>query len=77
MVERSSVNPTQSFTDYRVGIDAPGEYKVLLTSDEARFAGHSRIDLNGRYFTTPMEWNGRRNFLQVYAPARTVLVLGL
>ncbi|KAK8864536.1 hypothetical protein IAR55_001786 [Kwoniella newhampshirensis] len=52
-------------------------FNFVLTSDEARFAGHARIDMNGRYFTTPMEWNGRRNFLQVYTPARTVLVLGL
>ncbi|WVR06915.1 hypothetical protein IAU60_003951 [Kwoniella sp. DSM 27419] len=70
-------HPTNSFTDYRVGVDQPGEYKVVLSSDEKKFGGHERIDLNGRYFTQPMEWNGRRNFLQVYTPARTVLVLGL
>nr|XP_018262818.1 1,4-alpha-glucan-branching enzyme [Kwoniella dejecticola CBS 10117]OBR84976.1 1,4-alpha-glucan-branching enzyme [Kwoniella dejecticola CBS 10117] len=67
----------QSFADYRVGVETPGEYKVVLTSDEKKFGGHERIDLNGRYFTTPMEWNGRKNWLQVYAPSRTVLVLGL
>jgi len=67
----------QSFTDYRVGVDAPGEYKVALSSDESRFGGHDRIDLQGKYFTTPMEWNGRRNWLQVYIPSRTALVLTL
>jgi len=46
-------------------VDAPGEYKVILSSDEKKFGGHERIDLNGRYFTTPMEWNGRNNWLQV------------
>ena len=60
-----SVHPTDSFTDYRIGVDAPGEYKVILSSDEQKFGGHERIDLNGRYFTTPMEWNGRNNWLQV------------
>nr|WVH01980.1 1,4-alpha-glucan-branching enzyme [Naematelia aurantialba] len=89
-------HPSNSFVDYRVGVDTPGEYKVVLTSDEKRFGGHERIDLNGRYFTTPMSWNGRSNWLQVgesldepahesttdhilkvYAPNRTVLVLGL
>ncbi|WVQ80844.1 1,4-alpha-glucan-branching enzyme [Cryptococcus sp. DSM 104549] len=70
-------NPTQSFTDYRVGVDVAGEYKVILSSDEGKFGGHNRIDLNGRYFTTPLEWNGRKNWLQVYTPARTALVLGL
>jgi 1,4-alpha-glucan branching enzyme len=82
------VHPTNSFTDYRVGVDSPGEYKVILTSDERRFGGHDRIDLNGKYLTTPMEWNNRKNWLQVlrsilvklteqvYTPSRTVLVLG-
>jgi len=66
----------KSFTDYRVGVEVPGDYKVVLSSDEKRFGGHDRIDMNGKYFTTPMEWNGRKNWLQVYSPARTVLVLG-
>ena len=85
----NSVHPTNSYTDYRVGVDTPGEYSVKLSSDEKRFGGHDRIDLNGHYFTTPMEWNGRRNWLQVflqvsqrsdvqvYSPTRTALVLGL
>jgi 1,4-alpha-glucan branching enzyme len=75
-----------------VGVEAPGEYKVVLSSDEKRFGGHDRIDIAGRYFTTPMEWNGRMNWLQVscpvhtireiakhqvYTPARTALILGL
>ncbi|WWC70138.1 1,4-alpha-glucan-branching enzyme [Kwoniella pini CBS 10737] len=67
----------QSFADYRVGVETPGEYKVILSSDEKKFGGHERIDLAGRYFTTPMEWNGRKNWVQVYSPSRTVLVLGL
>jgi len=70
-------HPTQSFVDYRVGVDVPGKYKVILNSDEKRFGGHERIAMNGEYFTTPMEWNGRRNWVQVYSPCRTVLVLGL
>ena len=72
-----TVHPTNSFTDYRVGVDTAGEYKVVLSSDEKRFGGHDRVDIGGKYFTTPMEWNGRKNWLQVYAPCRTVLVLGL
>jgi 1,4-alpha-glucan branching enzyme len=59
------VHPTQSFVDYRVGVDVPGKYKVILNSDEKRFGGHERIAMNGEYFTTPMEWNGRRNWVQV------------
>ncbi|TDL29811.1 glycoside hydrolase [Rickenella mellea] len=69
-------HPTQSFADYRVGIEEAGEYHVVLSSDEKRFGGFDRVDLSGKYFTTPMEWNGRKNWLQVYIPTRTCLVLG-
>ncbi|KAF8332770.1 glycoside hydrolase superfamily [Cantharellus anzutake] len=69
-------HPTQSFADYRVGVEEPGEYHVVLSSDEKRFGGFDRIDLNGKYLTTPLGWNNRKNFLQVYIPLRTCLVLG-
>ncbi|CCM04879.1 uncharacterized protein FIBRA_07073 [Fibroporia radiculosa] len=69
-------NATQSFTDYRVGVEEPGEYHVVLTSDEKRFGGFDNVTLGGQYFTTPMEWNGRKNWLQVYIPTRTCIVLG-
>lgn len=68
-------HPTASFTDYRVGIEEPGEYEVVLSSDEAKFAGFDNIATAGKYFTTPMEWNGRKNWLQVYIPSRTCMVL--
>ncbi|KAK0453929.1 glycoside hydrolase family 13 protein [Armillaria borealis] len=68
-------HPTQSFTDYRVGVDEAGEYSVVLTSDEGRFGGFDNVKLGGQYFTTPMEWNNRKNWLQVYIPTRTCLVL--
>ncbi|GAA5846876.1 hypothetical protein JCM9279_004476 [Rhodotorula babjevae] len=68
-------NPTQSFTDYRVGTDWAGEYKVVLSSDDKEFGGHANIDKTVKHFTTPMEWNGRKNFMQLYLPSRTVQVL--
>ncbi|KAI0747309.1 glycoside hydrolase superfamily [Irpex lacteus] len=69
-------HPTNSFTDYRVGVETPGEYHAVLSSDEKRFGGFDNIDLNVKYVTTPLEWNGRKNWLQVYIPSRTCLVLG-
>ncbi|BEI85513.1 hypothetical protein CcaverHIS002_0509140 [Cutaneotrichosporon cavernicola] len=70
-------HPTNSFTDYRVGVDQPGKYHVVLNTDDEAFGGHSRVDGSGEYFTTDMEWNGRRNFVQVYIPSRSALVLSL
>jgi 1,4-alpha-glucan branching enzyme len=58
-------HPTQSFTDYRVGVDVAGEYECVLSSDEKRFGGWGNVCEGGRYFSTPMEWNGRKNWLQV------------
>ncbi|KAF8529085.1 glycoside hydrolase family 13 protein [Hysterangium stoloniferum] len=68
-------HPSESFADYRVGVEEPGEYHVVLSSDEKHFGGFERIDRTTKFFTTPMEWNGRKNWVQVYIPTRTALVL--
>jgi len=68
-------HPANSFTDYRVGVEEAGEYKVVLSSDSKEYGGFSNVGLGGQYFTTPMEWNGRKNWLQVYLPSRTCIVL--
>ncbi|KAF4632758.1 hypothetical protein G7Y89_g5371 [Cudoniella acicularis] len=70
-------HPTQSFPDYRIGIEVPGTYRVVLNSDSKQYGGFERIDSGTRFFTTPFEWNGRKNFTQVYLPTRTVTVLAL
>lgn len=58
-------HPTNSFTDYRVGVEKPGEYKIILSTDEKRFGGYDNILLDTKHFTAALEWNGRDNFLQV------------
>jgi 1,4-alpha-glucan branching enzyme len=63
-----------SFTDYRVGIEVPGTYKIILNTDTKDHGGFSRIDESTRFFTTAMEWNGRPNWTHVYIPARTAMV---
>ncbi|KAL3240088.1 1,4-alpha-glucan branching enzyme [Nakaseomyces bracarensis] len=68
-------HPTQSFTDYRVGIDVAGTYKICLNTDREEFGGHNRIDESQCFYTTDMPWNNRKNFLQVYIPSRTAIVL--
>ncbi|KAL7954676.1 hypothetical protein V8C34DRAFT_317119 [Trichoderma compactum] len=64
----------RSFSDYRIGVDVPGTYKIVLNSDAERVGGHNRIDEETRFFTTAMEWNGRKNWTHVYIPCRTALV---
>lgn len=65
---------SESFSNYRIGIDVPGTYRVVLNSDAKEVGGFSRIDEGTRFFTTAMEWNGRRNWTHVYIPCRTALV---
>ena len=70
-------HPTQSFADYRVGVDQQGTYKIVLDSDWKEFGGFDRNDRSTRFFTQDLPWNGRRNCTHVYIPTRTALVLAL
>ena len=67
-------HPSQSFTDYRVGVEAPGTYRIVLDTDDTAFGGFGRNQKDTRFFTTDFAWNGRKNFVQVYLPARTAIV---
>ncbi|KAK5676931.1 alpha-1,4-glucan branching enzyme [Elasticomyces elasticus] len=68
-------HPSQSFTDYRVGVEEAGTYRVVVNTDSKKYGGLDRIDEGTRYFTTDFAWNNRRNFVQVYVPTRTAMVL--
>ncbi|KAK4100988.1 glycoside hydrolase family 13 protein [Parathielavia hyrcaniae] len=68
-------HPTQSFTDYRIGIEVAGTYRIVLDSDAKQHGGFCRLDENTRFFTEPLEWNGRKNCTHVYIPCRTALIL--
>lgn len=70
-------HPSQSFTDYRVGVEQAGTYQIVLDTDDAAFGGFGRNAKGTRFFTTPFEWNGRKNFTQVYLPTRSAIVLAL
>lgn len=58
-------HPTQSFTDYRVGVDIAGEYTIILSSDDKEYGGFENVTSGGKYLTTPLEWNGRKNWTKV------------
>ncbi|CCH59953.1 hypothetical protein TBLA_0C01380 [Henningerozyma blattae CBS 6284] len=72
-----NLHPTESFADYRIGVEQAGTYKIILNTDREEFGGHARIDEGSRFHTTDLAWNNRRNFLQVYIPNRTAIVLAL
>ncbi|KAI5950274.1 GLC3 [Candida jiufengensis] len=73
-------NSTQSFPDYKVGVEIPGTYEIILNSDEPKFGGHDRIKdheigKKQQFFTNNESWNHRSNSLMVYIPSRTAIVL--
>ncbi|KAJ1877091.1 alpha-1,4-glucan branching enzyme, partial [Kickxella alabastrina] len=67
-------HPTNSYTDYRIGTAWPGKYRVALSTDDKIFLGQGRVDATVDHFSTPEEWNGRPNYVQVYLPTRTAVV---
>jgi len=68
-------HPTKSFSDYRIGVEEAGEYHVILSTDDKRFGGFENIDVSVKYETTPLRWNDRKNWTQVYIPSRTAIIL--
>ncbi|RWS04362.1 1:4-alpha-glucan-branching enzyme-like protein [Dinothrombium tinctorium] len=68
-------HPTKSFPDYKIGVNRPGKYKIVLDSDEQEFGGHNRLDHNVEYFTFPEGFAGRANHMFVYIPNRVAFVL--
>lgn len=67
-------HPVKSFSDYRVGIDTPGKYQVVLDSDAEEFGGHKRIDRGVDHLTMNEPYAGRKHSIKVYIPSRVGLV---
>jgi len=72
--KRCSIQLQESFADFRIGIEQAGTYRIVLNTDRKELGGLGRIDENVRFFTTDFNWNGRKNFTQVYIPTRTAIV---
>jgi 1,4-alpha-glucan branching enzyme len=69
-------HPSQSFTDYPLGPLPPGEYVLMLDTDEERFGGHKRLEPGQHYFTGPVVRNNEENhYIKVYLPCRCGLVI--
>lgn len=64
----------KSFTDYAVGIEWPGKYKCILSSDDEEFGGHNTIDKSVLHETFPEPWQCRQNKILLYIPCRTAAV---
>jgi len=69
-------NPTQSFSDYRIGCKEETKYKLVLSSDNAEFGGYSNLSTEtaGEYHAENYAFNGRPASFLAYLPSRTVSV---
>jgi 1,4-alpha-glucan branching enzyme len=65
-------HPAKSFDGYYIPVDKKGNYEILFSSDESRFGGFDRVDVNYKYkaTATPADWIG----FQCYLPSRSVIV---
>ncbi|KAK0634782.1 alpha-glucan branching enzyme [Bombardia bombarda] len=66
-------HPTQSFTDYRIGVEVAGTYRIVLDSDSKEHGGFGRLDEATRFFTEALPWNERKNCTHVYLPSRSAV----
>ncbi len=64
-------HPTKSFSDYTIYCK-PGDYQIVLSSDDPEYCGFGNVDTTMTYHTSPYQGKSR---LLLYLPSRTALVL--
>lgn len=62
-------SPDTSYTDHEIAA-FDGDYTVVLSSDDAEFGGHKRID-------TTLTYSAQNEKVKLYLPSRTAVVLHL
>lgn len=67
-------NGVQSFTDYGI-LANKGAYKIVLNTDNQKFGGFNLIDEDILYNTIPAPDSFGKEWLKLYIPARTAIVL--
>ena len=65
-------HPHKSYEGFFLPVEAPGDYQVLLSSDDFCFGGHGRV--HHLRYTARTEPDGRTGF-RIYLPNRTAVVL--
>jgi 1,4-alpha-glucan branching enzyme len=70
-------HPTESYSDLRIPVPDRNDYRLILNSDDRRFAGHGRGEASGTgvYPIQSVPMYGRDQSLQIYLPSRSAQVL--
>jgi 1,4-alpha-glucan branching enzyme len=69
-----NIHPTQSFSDRPLAV-APGSYRLVCDTDEARFAGLARLAEGQQFFSHEVNDGGVGHGIRAYLPSRCGLVL--
>jgi len=64
-------NPNQSMANILVPVHQPGEYTVVLSTDDEKYGGWDRIE----HMTYPTKMFDGKHYVELYLPARTAVVL--
>jgi F0F1-type ATP synthase assembly protein I len=64
-------NPTESYTNILVPVHNPGEYNVVLSSDDEQYGGNNLV----AHMAYPTKVFDGQHFVELYLPARTAIVL--
>ncbi|HEX8914525.1 MAG TPA: alpha-amylase family glycosyl hydrolase [Humisphaera sp.] len=68
-------HPTESYTDLRVPVPDPADYRLVLDTDDGAFGGFARVAADVTYIRQDVPMYTRGQSVQVYLPARTAQVL--
>jgi 1,4-alpha-glucan branching enzyme len=68
-------HPTTSYSDHRIPVPDPKNYKPVLNTDSVEFEGAGLVDPNVTYFKQDVPCAGRPQSVQIYIPARSAQVL--
>jgi 1,4-alpha-glucan branching enzyme len=63
-----------SYTGYRIGAPAGGDWELALDSDDRRFSGHGRLRADTVCPASGEPWHDRPHSLLVYSPCRSAQV---
>lgn len=64
----------KSYTDYWIGVEFPGTYKVVLSTDDEKFGGFNRVDTSLLHFSSNESHAGRQHIIKAYLPSRAAFV---
>ncbi|ELU05120.1 hypothetical protein CAPTEDRAFT_228125 [Capitella teleta] len=67
-------HPSQSYSNYKIGVQAGGIYSILLDTDDSEYGGQGRLDHKTEFHTFPEGWDSRLNHMFVYIPSRVALI---